>query len=145
MEITNKSARYNYEILDSIECGIVLMGSEIKSVRKNGATIKDSYGIIRNNELYLLNCHISKYDKADFYTHEELRIRKLLLHKNEIKKLKNQKTFNNITFIPLKMYFKNGKLKLLLGLGKGKKNYDKRESIKKRDIERNIKNETYKN
>lgn len=136
MEIQNRKANYDYFIEDSIECGIVLKGSEIKSIRNGKANIKDSYGIIKNNEIYILNMHISKYENSNIFNHDELRTRKLLLHKNEIYKLKNKLNCEGYTLIPLKLYIKNTKAKILLGLAKGKKNYDKRESIKQRDIDR---------
>lgn len=136
MEIQNRKANYDYFIEDSIECGIVLKGSEIKSIRNGKANIKDSYGIIKNNEIYILNMHISKYENSNIFNHDELRTRKLLLHKNEIYKLKNKLNCEGYTLIPLKLYIKNRKAKILLGLAKGKKNYDKRESIKQRDIDR---------
>ena len=136
MEIQNRKANYDYFIEDSIECGIVLKGSEIKSIRNGKANIKDSYGIIKNDEIYILNMHISKYENSNIFNHDELRTRKLLLHKNEIYKLKNKLNCEGYTLIPLKLYIKNRKAKILLGLAKGKKNYDKRESIKQRDIDR---------
>ena len=138
MEILNRKARFNYEIIDTIECGIVLKGTEIKSIRDGKANIKDSYGIIRNNEVYILNMHISPYENGGVFNHQETRTRKLLLHKKEILKLKNKLELEGFTLIPLKLYFVDGKAKIELGLCKGKKLYDKREDVKKRDIEREI-------
>ena len=138
MEILNRRAKYDYFIIDSYEAGIVLTGTEIKSIRLGKVNIKDSYIIIRNEELYLLNTHISSYDKGNRFNHDEERTRKLLMHKKEIKKLNNKVTLEGNTLIPLKIYFKNGKAKILVGLCKGKKNYDKRETIKKREAEREI-------
>lgn len=138
MEILNRKARFNYDVIDTIECGIVLKGTEIKSIRAGKANIKDSYGIIKNNEAYILNMHISPYENGGVFNHEETRTRKLLLHKNEILKLKNKLELEGFTLIPLKVYFVNGKAKIELGLCKGKKLYDKREDVKKRDIEREI-------
>lgn len=138
MEILNRKARFNYDVVDTIECGIVLKGTEIKSIRAGKANIKDSYGIIKNNEAYILNMHISPYENGGVFNHEETRTRKLLLHKNEILKLKNKLELEGFTLIPLKVYFVNGKAKIDLGLCKGKKLYDKRENVKKRDIEREI-------
>ena len=138
MEILNRKARFNYDVVDTIECGIVLKGTEIKSIRAGKANIKDSYGIIKNNEAYILNMHISPYENGGVFNHEETRTRKLLLHKNEILKLKNKLELEGFTLIPLKIYFVNGKAKIELGLCKGKKLYDKRENVKKRDIEREI-------
>lgn len=136
MEILNRKARFDYEIEDTLEVGIVLTGTEIKSVREGKANIKDSYAIIRNDELYLLNSHISEYTNGNRFNHEETRTRKLLAHKKEILKLKNKLELQGNTLIPLKMYFKNGKLKVQLGIAKGKKNYNKKETIKNRDLER---------
>ena len=139
MEINNKKARYDYFIEEEIECGIVLKGTEIKSIRAGLANIKDCYAIIRDNEVFLLNMHISKYEEGSIFNHDETRTRKLLLHKKEILKLKDKLTLQGYTLIPIKLYFKNNKAKILLGVCKGKKNYDKRETIKKRDNEREIK------
>ena len=139
MEINNKKARFDYFIEEEIECGIVLKGTEVKSIRSGLANIKDCYAIIRNNEVFLLNMHISRYDEGSIFNHEEARTRKLLLNKKEILKLKDKLTIQGYTLIPIKLYFKNNKAKILLGVCKGKKNYDKRETIKKRDNEREIK------
>jgi len=136
MEILNRKARYDYEIEDTLEVGIVLTGTEIKSIRAGKANIKDSYAIIRNNELYLLNSNISEYTNGNRFNHEETRTRKLLAHKKEILKLKNKLELEGYTLIPLKMYFTKGKLKVLIGIAKGKKNYNKKEAIKNRDLER---------
>ena len=138
MEIINRKARFDYEIEDEYEAGIVLKGTEIKSIRNGKANIKDSYAIIRNSELYLLNTHISLYEEGNRFNHEETRTRKLLMHKREILKLKDKIEKEGYTLIPLKMYFKGSILKVLIGLAKGKKNYDKREAIKKRDTEREM-------
>lgn len=138
MEINNRKAKYNYQIIDKIEAGIVLTGTEIKSIRNGKANLKDSYAIIKNGECFLLNMHISPYDNGNLFNHEELRTRKLLLHKKEILKLNDKIKLEGFTLVPLKLYLVKGKAKILLGIAKGKKTYDKRESIKKRDIERNI-------
>ncbi len=138
MEILNRKARYDYHIEDEYEAGISLIGTEIKSIRNGKMNIKDSYAIIKNEEIYLLNAHISSYEKGNIYNHNETRTRKLLMHKKEIKKLNNKLTLEGYTLIPLKVYFVKGRAKVLLGLAKGKKNYDKREDIKKRDIQREI-------
>ena len=136
MEIINRRARYDYFIEDTYEAGIVLKGTEIKSIRGGKANIKDSYAIIRNGEVYLINMFIDHYKEGNFFNHEETRSRKLLLHKNEIRKLDNKLNLEGYTLIPLKLYFVRGKAKIELGLCKGKKNYDKRESIKERDLKR---------
>ena len=138
MEILNRKARYDYHIEDEYEAGIVLTGTEIKSIRNGKMNIKDSYAIIKNEEIYLLNAHIASYEKGNIFNHDETRTRKLLMHKKEIKKLNNKLILEGYTLIPLKVYFKKGKAKILLGLAKGKKNYDKREDIKKRDIMREM-------
>ncbi len=136
MEIKNKKAYYDYTILKEIEAGIELFGTEIKSIRKGSVDLKDSFVTIKNNEAFLLNVYIAKYEEANRFNHEERRTRKLLLHKEEIKRLKEAKEKEGISIIPLKMYMKNKKAKLLIAIAKGKKEYDKRESIKKRDLER---------
>ncbi len=136
MEIRNKKANFNYEILEDIEAGIALTGTEIKSIRSGKADIKDSYVRIKNNEAYILNMYIAKYEEGNQFNHEETRERKLLLHKKEIKNLKKESEKDGISLIPLKIYIKKGKAKVLVGTGKGKKLYDKKESIKKRDLER---------
>lgn len=133
MEIKNKKAYFDYEILEEIETGIVLKGTEIKSIREGKANLRDSYAIIRNNEVYILNMHISPYEQGNIFNHEETRTRKLLLHKREILKLIDSLELKGLTLVPLKLYFKGNHAKILLGLARGKKLYDKRESIKKRD------------
>jgi len=145
MEVQNRKARYEYEILETFEAGLVLKGTEIKSIREGKANIKDSYAIIKNNEAYILNMHISPYEQGNIFNHEETRTRKLLLHKKEILKLKSKLELEGLTLIPLKVYFVKNKAKLELGLARGKKLYDKRETIKKRDVERQLqKNYKYK-
>ena len=138
MEILNRKARFDYFIEDEIEAGIVLTGTEIKSIRMGKVNIGDSYAIIRNEEIYLLNTHISSYDNGNIFNHDENRTRKLLLHKKEILKLKDKVDMEGYTLIPLKIYFVKGRAKVLIGLCKGKKNFDKRESIKERDVQREI-------
>lgn len=136
MEIVNKKAKFDYIINDVYECGIVLKGTEIKSIRSGKCNLKDSYGIIRNNELYLLNMFIANYKEASLFNVDEYRTRKLLLHKSEIKKIHNDVQLNGMTIIPLKLYFKGANVKVQIGICKGKKLYDKRETIKKRDLYR---------
>lgn len=136
MEIQNRKARYDYEIEDTYEAGMVLTGTEIKSIRQGKANIKDSYVIVRNDELYLLNAHISLYDEGNRFNHEETRTRKLLMHKREILKLRNRLEIEGYTIIPLKIYFVRGRAKVEIGVCKGKKNYNKKETIKERDIKR---------
>lgn len=138
MEISNRKAKHNYEVFETIECGIVLKGTEIKSLRLGKGNIRDSYAIIKNDEIFLVNMHISAYENGNIFNHEETRSRKLLLHKKEIYKLRDKVRLEGHTLIPLKVYLKDGRAKVLLGICRGKKNYDKREDIKKRDIERDI-------
>ncbi len=138
MEINNRKAKHNYEIFESIECGIVLTGTEIKSIKNGKANIRDSYAVVKKDEVFLLNMHISPYENGNIFNHDETRTRKLLLHKKEIYKLRDKIRLEGYTLVPLKVYLKDGRAKVLLGVAKGKKNYDKRETIKKRDIDRNI-------
>ncbi len=145
MEILNRKAKHDYFIEEVYEAGIVLTGTEIKSIRNGNCNIKDCYGIIRNHEVYLLNMFVSPYKEGNIFNHEETRNRKLLLHKKEIKKLEEAIQLKGLTLIPLKLYFaENNILKVSLGVCRGKKDYDKRESIKERDMKRealkNIKN-----
>lgn len=136
IEIKNKKAYFDYFVEREIECGIALTGTEIKSIRKGSASLVDTYARIKNHEVYTINLYIAKYDEGNRFNHDERRPRKLLLHKNEILKLENEVKLDGYSLVPLKMYFKENKVKLLLGLCKGKKNFDKREVIKKRDLER---------
>lgn len=138
MEIINRKAKHDYFIDYTVEAGIVLKGTEVKSLRQGAANLKDSYAIIRNGEIYLLNMHISHYKEGNIFNHEETRTRKLLLHKKEIYKLNDKIRLEGFTLVPLKLYFKGDYAKVELGVAKGKKNYDKRETIKKRDTEREI-------
>jgi SsrA-binding protein len=138
ISISNRRARFEYEILDSYEAGIVLKGSEVKSLRASKANLQDSYAIVKNGEVWLLNMHINPYEQANQFNHEPLRTRKLLLNKSEIAKLHAGTNEKGLTLIPLKIYFKKGIAKVQLGIAKGKKLHDKRESIKERDIEREM-------
>jgi SsrA-binding protein len=144
IEINNRKAKFDYQIEETIETGIVLKGTEIKSIRQGKANLKDSYAIIKNNEVFLLGMHISPYKEGNIFNHDELRTRKLLLHKKEILKLNNKLTLEGYTLVPIKLYFVKNKAKILLGVAKGKKLYDKRETIKKRDLDREMKKQ-YKN
>ena len=138
MEINNRKAKHNYQIFETIEAGIVLTGTEIKSIRDGRANIKDSYATIKKDEAFLINMHISGYENGNIFNHEETRTRKLLLHKREIYKLRDKIRLEGYTLIPLKIYLSKGYAKVLIGICKGKKDYDKREDIKKRDIERDV-------
>lgn len=138
MEILNRKARFNYFVLEELECGIELKGNEVKSIKQGSCNIKDSYARVKNNEAYLINMFVKKYKDASLFAEEETRERKLLLHKKQIFKLKDKVELEGLTLIPLKVYTKDNKIKVLLGLCKGKKNYDKRESLKERDIKMKI-------
>ena len=136
MEVLNRKAKFDYYIEDTYECGIVLKGSEIKSIRSGRVNLKDSYGIIKNDELFVLNMHVSKYENSGIFNHEETRTRKLLAHKNEICKMRDRINTEGYTLVPIKIYIKNGKAKILIGIAKGKKTYDKKQVIKERDIDK---------
>ena len=132
----NSKAKFNYFLEDLLECGIELKGSEIKSIRKSGASLNDAYVVFRNGEAYLLNMHIATYEQGNVFNHEPNRTRKLLLHKKEIRKMEQKAAEQAMTVVPTKVYLKKGKLKIEIALGKGKKLFDKRETIKRRDDER---------
>jgi SsrA-binding protein len=134
----NKRARHDYHILDSWEAGIVLTGTEVKSLRDGRANITDAYGIIKDGEAYLLNLHISPYERGGYSNHEPTRTRKLLLHRKEIRRLIGAVEREGLTLIPLELYFKNGVAKVTLALGKGKKLHDKRETERARSAEREM-------
>ena len=136
MEIKNKKAYFDYFIEETLECGIELKGTEIKSLRKGSGDLKDTFAVIRKDEVYLLNMYIAKYEEGNQFNHQERRTRKLLLHKHEIKKLKVALEREGYSLVPLKAYMKDNKVKILLGIGKGKKLYDKRATIKERDLKR---------
>ncbi len=136
--LKNKRAYFDYEIIEKLEAGIVLTGPEIKSIRANEVSINEAFILIRKGQVELLNMNIKKYEYANFVVQEPTRTRVLLLNKSEINKLLKKIKLENLTLIPLKLYFKNSYVKLEIGLAKGKKNYDKRETIKKRDIERRL-------
>lgn len=134
--VNNSKAKYLYFLEDFIECGIELKGSEIKSVRHNGASLRDSYVIFKNGEAFILNMRIAPYDHGADFNHEPNRTRKLLLHKKEINKMAQKAKEKAMTVVPTKVYLKKGKLKIEIALAKGKKLFDKRETIKRRDDER---------
>lgn len=136
VEIKNRKAYFDYFIEKEIEAGIVLTGTEIKSIRNGSCNLKDSYAKIKNSEVYVINMFISKYDEGNRFNHEERRTRKLLLHKAEIKRLLEYTSKEGYTLIPLKLYFKNQKAKILIGVCKGKHNYDKRRAIKERELKK---------
>ena len=134
----NRKARHDYHIHEAFETGMVLTGTEVKSLRAGKANLKDSYANIREGEVYLYNMHISPYEEGNQFNHEPLRPRKLLMHKSEIVKLFSQTREKGFTLIPLKIYFKHGMAKLELGLASGKKNYDKRHDLAERDAKREV-------
>jgi SsrA-binding protein len=140
MEIvsTNKKARFNYEIIEKIEAGIVLKGTEVKSVRNRNVSIGESYAQIKENEVFLHNLHISPYEQGNRENHDPIRVRKLLLHKHEIKKLVAKTQQKGLSLVPLSIYLRKGKIKVELAIGRGKRLVDKREAIKKKTIEREI-------
>ena len=139
MEIINRRANFDYFIEYQYEAGVVLTVTEIKSIENGNCNIKDCYGIVKNGEVFLLNMYIGEYKEGNIFNHDTNRSRKLLLNKKEIKKISQEIELNGLTLIPLKGYFKGSKFKILLGVCRGKKNFDKRETIKNRDIEREVK------
>jgi SsrA-binding protein len=134
----NKRARHEYEILETQEAGMVLEGTEVKSLREGKANLKDAYAKIRGGEIFLVDAHISPYSHGNITNHDPERDRKLLLHRQEIKRLTGKVQERGLTLIPLQIYFKNGRAKVELGLAKGKRLYDKRAAIKKRDERRDL-------
>ncbi|GAW63934.1 SsrA-binding protein [Ligilactobacillus acidipiscis DSM 15836] len=134
----NRKASHDYYILDTVEAGVSLTGTEIKSVRAARINLKDGFAQIRNGEAWLQNVHISPYDQGNQFNHDPLRNRKLLLHKKEIMRLEQETSKKGVTLVPLKVYIKHGFAKVLIGIAQGKHDYDKRESIKRRDQEREI-------
>ncbi len=138
IEIKNKKAYFDYFIEDTYETGIVLTGTEIKSVRKGSSNLKDTYARVKNNEIFLINMFIAPYENGNIFNHDERRERKLLLHKKEIYKIKDKVQKEGYSLVPLKLYLKNGKAKILLGVAKGKKTYDKRQALKEKDIKRDL-------
>ncbi len=135
---TNRKAHFNYFLSDYTECGISLKGTEIKSLRVHACSIGDSYVIIRNGEAEIINMHINPYEQGNIFNQDPLRSRKLLLHKKEIKWFEEHVQRGGFSIIPTRVYFRRGKCKVEIALGKGKKNYDKRETVKQRDIERDL-------
>ena len=134
----NRKARFEYTILETYECGIVLAGTEVKSIRNGHVNLKDSYAVIRNGEVFVCGMHVSPYEHGNIFNQDPLRDRKLLLHRSEIRKLIGYIQQKGFTLVPLELYFLRGKVKVLLGVAKGKKLYDKREAIAKKDSQREI-------
>jgi SsrA-binding protein len=134
----NRAARHEYEILDTFEAGLVLTGTEVKSLREGRANITDAYGTVRNGELWLLNAHISPYGSGGYVNHEPTRTRKLLLHQREIRRLIGAVERQGLTLVPLELYFQRGRAKVAIALVRGKKLHDKRDDARRRDAERDI-------
>jgi SsrA-binding protein len=134
----NRQARHDYTLLDTWEAGLVLTGTEVKALREGKANLSDSYGVVRDGEIYLLNLHISPYERGGYANHDPTRTRKLLLHRKEIRRLIGGVEREGLTLIPLELYFKRGVAKVALALAKGKKLHDKRDTERKRDAEREI-------
>ena len=134
----NRRARFEYHIIDTVDAGLVLIGTEVKGLRERGATIGDAYVVIRNGEAWLVGATIPEYSNASHGGHEPQRTRKLLLHRREIEQLAQRLNEKGLTLVPLRMYFHEGRAKIELGLGRGKTAYDKRQTIAKRDAQRDI-------
>ena len=134
----NKRARHDYHIVETWEAGIALTGTEVKSLRNGKANLVDAYGIVKDGEVYLLNLHISPYEQGNVFNHEPTRTRKLLLHRGEIRRMIGAVERQGLTLVPLELYFKRGRAKVALGLGKGKKSHDKRDDLRKKDDEREM-------
>jgi len=139
--VTNKKARFQYEIIEVLEAGLMLKGTEVKSLRSGKGNIQDSYATVKGGEMFLYNMHISPYEQANIYNHEPDRVRKLLLHKQEIKRLTGKVVERGMTLVPLKIYFKNGRAKVELGLARGKSMVDRRKGIARRDEQRIVERE----
>ncbi|MFQ5664482.1 MAG: SsrA-binding protein SmpB [Terriglobia bacterium] len=137
----NRQIPYKYHVLDRLEAGMVLTGTEVKSLREGRANLRHAYAVVRGSEMWLLNCHISAYSHSGYASHDPLRIRKLLLHKEEIAKLSGRVEQKGLTLVPVRLYFKNGRAKCELALVKGKKTWDRRDEIRRRTAEREIEQE----
>ena len=132
----NRKARHDYHILETWEAGVALLGTEVKAIREGRVNLRDSYARPENGELWMMNVHISPYSHRGYADHAETRQRKLLLHQHEIRKLIGRVAEKGLTLVPLQMYFKKGRVKVLIGLAKGKQAYDKRETLRRRETER---------
>ncbi len=141
INISNRKAFFDYEIMERLEAGIVLIGTEVKALREGRASFKDSYARVLNGELWLVNMHISPYSHGGYSNHEPMRMRKLLLHKREIKRLYNKSEEQGLTIVPLKLYFKDGRAKVEIAVARGKKLHDKRQSIADKDMNRDAQRE----
>jgi SsrA-binding protein len=138
---TNRQAFHNFFIEERLEAGIALLGTEVKSLRQARANLKEGYALVRQGEVWLLNCHISPYSHGNLNNHDPLRERKLLLHREEIRRLERKRKVSGLTLVPLRLYLRKGKIKVELGLARGKKLHDKREAIKLRDLDRESRRE----
>ena len=136
--VSNRKARYQYEILETFEAGLSLVGTEVKSLRDNGGHLQEAYCKVIRGEVWLIGCHIAPYSHGNLHNHNERRDRKLLLHKREIEKLKVETQLKGLAIVPLGIYLRKGKIKLKIGLGKGKKAHDKRQAIKERETKRSM-------
>ena len=134
----NRRARHEYEIIETLECGIVLVGSEVKTLRVGHVSIEEAYARMKDGEVWLIGCDIAEYRQANQFNHAPKRPRKLLMHRREVKRFASRAYEKGLTLVPLKMYFKEGRAKVLMGIGRGKKLHDKRESIKKADVKRDL-------
>jgi SsrA-binding protein len=135
---TNRKARYEYHISDSVEAGIALVGTEVKSIRAGNVNFQDAFAMVKDGELLLMSLHISPFDKGNIFNHDPVRVRKLLVHKKEIRRLAESVNEKGYTLIPLRIYLKGRRVKVEIGVAKGKKTYDKREAIKERDVKREL-------
>jgi SsrA-binding protein len=134
----NRKARHNYAVLDTLECGIVLVGSEVKSLRRGSVSLEEAYGRVKAGEVWLLGCDIAEYVEANRFNHQPRRPRKLLLHRREVNRFALQASEKGLTLVPLKMYFKQGLAKVLLGICRGRQRHDKREAMKKAESKRDM-------
>ena len=132
----NRKARHDYHVIETWEAGVSLLGTEVKSIREGRVNLRDSYARVDNGEIWMLNVHISPYSHRGSAEHQELRQRKLLLHRDEIRKMVGKVAEKGLTLVPLELYFKNGRVKVLLGLAKGKQAHDKRETLRRREVDR---------
>jgi len=132
----NRKALYDYHVIETFEAGVVLLGTEVKSIREGSVNLRDSYARLDNGEVWLLNMHVGPYSHSGYASHEERRQRKLLLHKSEIRKLTGKVAEKGLTLVPLRMYYKDGRVKVAIALAKGKQLHDKRETIRRREVDR---------
>jgi SsrA-binding protein len=139
----NRKARHNYTVLDTLECGIALVGSEVKSLRGGKVSLAEAYGRVKDDEVWLVGCDIAEYVEANRFNHNPKRPRKLLLHRREIRRFASQAYQQGLTLVPLKMYFKRGRAKVLMGICRGRARHDKREAMKKAEARREIQRQTY--